>query len=290
MKFFKKLLNYTSLILIGVYTLKLYIDGKLNFYIHPRYFDLSLFASIVLITVSLLWLVNTIFKYLTRDKSIKDQPNDSFIDNKFIFILIIPIIGIITPLGFIIAAIFVLIPWKNSKLDKFIDNNFLVSVVLIGIFTFSIFTAPKTLSTKTLEQRINNLNSFSGLNTRKSIDIFQLDSTQFSIGDWTREINMDGNLSKFEGKEVDLIGFVFKPSDLPSEYFLISRFAISCCVLDATPIGLTVKYETSDLYESDDWIQVKGKFQIENINGKEKLVIIPSSIEKTEIPNNPYIG
>ncbi len=40
--------------------------------------------------------------------------------------------------------------------------------------------------------------------------------------------------------------------------------------------------------KADEWIRVKGKFEVKNINGDRQNVIKPDSIEKIAQPADPY--
>jgi uncharacterized repeat protein (TIGR03943 family) len=76
---------------------------------------------------------------------------------------------------------------------------------------------------------------------------------------------------------------------LPEQYFLISRFVITCCAADVYPVSLPVKTEQGrSAYPSDRWLEVEGQMiTIEN-NGKRQLAIQASKITPISPPKNPY--
>jgi uncharacterized repeat protein (TIGR03943 family) len=103
--------------------------------------------------------------------------------------------------------------------------------------------------------------------------VFNLDSTD--------------SLSSFKDAEVELVGFVLiDPTDATSKYH-VSRFFIACCTADASPIGIPFEYSGSE-YKNDDWVKVKGKLKIIKQDDFEKVLIVPSSIEKVAEPEFPY--
>lgn len=282
-----KIFNFFILILLSVYSLNLYRLDKLGFYVNADRFEILIVVSNVLILLfSIIGFVFYIKKYITKESIVK-----TFADNKFKTIILLPLLSIITPLGFFITGIAVALPWKNSSFDKSMQKSFTTTFGVVLVLFISIFTVPTTLKSGTFSQRESNLNGTAGVVGSSAINNFVGDSTQYSIGDWIRQINIEGNIYKLEGKEVNVDGFVYKTNNSPENVFLISRFVLSCCVLDATPVGIYVDYEKWDSeYDIDDWVRVVGSMKVDNFNGKDQLVVEVNSIEPTEIPNNPYIN
>lgn len=127
-------------------------------------------------------------------------------------------------------------------------------------------------------------------NATKIGESFGRDTINYDIGDWVASINFMPNLNFYQGKEVNLNGFIFKPQILPEGYFLISRFVIRCCAADATPVGIIVKSADWELtYSENTWINLTGNFEIENFNNQENLIVIPKKITLIEKPANIYI-
>jgi uncharacterized membrane protein YcgQ (UPF0703/DUF1980 family) len=47
--------------------------------------------------------------------------------------------------------------------------------------------------------------------------------------------------SAYVGQKAKVLGFVVHPPDLSEQYFIITRFVIGHCALDAYPVGLLVQ-------------------------------------------------
>jgi uncharacterized repeat protein (TIGR03943 family) len=110
-----------------------------------------------------------------------------------------------------------------------------------------------------------------------------------SLVDWIRTINVYPEPDKHAGQKVKVQGFVMHPKDMRKEYFMLSRFVITCCAADAYPIGLPVKLkENSDKYQSDKWFEVEGKMITDTIAGKRHTTIEASSLKEIPQPKNPY--
>nr|WP_026103343.1 TIGR03943 family protein [Pseudanabaena sp. PCC 6802] len=114
-------------------------------------------------------------------------------------------------------------------------------------------------------------------------------SEERSLVDWIRTINVYPEPDTYVGQKAKVQGFVVYPKDLPEQYFLISRFVITCCAADVYPVSLPVKTEQGrSAYPSDRWLEVEGQMiTIEN-NGKRQLAIQASKIVPISPPRNPY--
>lgn len=120
---------------------------------------------------------------------------------------------------------------------------------------------------------------------------FIINTENRSLIDWIRLFSQSNDYAGFVSLKARLTGFVLKDENLPDGYFTLARFVISCCAADARPIGLIVKYD-SNLYKlfPDQWLEVRGEFAVEKINGQDKPVLILKDAKSIEIPDNPYIS
>ncbi|KEZ49737.1 TIGR03943 family putative permease subunit [Metabacillus indicus] len=100
---------------------------------------------------------------------------------------------------------------------------------------------------------------------------------------------LDKNPQKFEGKEVEMLGFVYREEGFEEDQFVVARFGLSCCVADASVYGTLASIEDGDTYEQDEWVKVSGKIK----SVKFKDWTLPSveiqSIKKIEQPKEPYV-
>ena len=66
------------------------------------------------------------------------------------------------------------------------------------------------------------------------------------------------NASKYEGKTIRVRGFANTSADyIPSGYFAIGKYSVSCCAADATYIGFISKYDNGNV-KNDTWYEVEG--------------------------------
>ncbi|WP_041237870.1 TIGR03943 family putative permease subunit [Gloeothece citriformis] len=118
--------------------------------------------------------------------------------------------------------------------------------------------------------------------------------------DWVRTLNVYPEPDAYTGQKVNLKGFVVHLPQLPEDYLLLTRFILTCCAVDAYPVGLPVKLETNrNQYPPDTWLQVEGEMMTETLRvnsqtlqatdtEKRQLVIKAKTIKKIPTPSDPY--
>lgn len=110
-----------------------------------------------------------------------------------------------------------------------------------------------------------------------------------NVLDWLREFTRNADPAAFSGEEVDVTGFVYRDPRNQADQFWVSRFTISCCVADASAIGLLVQTEQAAGLKNDSWVRVTGKLAVGEFAGEKIPVIAPAKIEPVDQPENPYL-
>jgi len=149
---------------------------------------------------------------------------------------------------------------------------------------------PQPLSLATANQRGVDFNSLTLSRDEIKKVSFRRDTEGFTIKDWIKLFNMDPEPQNHVGKKVHVVGFVFRrDNSLPKDAFLVSRFVVTCCAVDARPIGLPVRYEAHQNLEEGSWVDIKGTWEVGELNGKRTNFIHPVQIVSTERPAQPYL-
>jgi len=274
------LISAITLIGMGSYGLILYHSSKLGFYMHPRFFEESYIASIVALIVGFIS-----FTYFIINENNKTKHLAKYLNKKVLIIITSIILSFIFGnLFLLIALITIFYPDKKGLPVEFVSTAFILLTVGIGIFL-----PPKTLSSITASQRSIDLNSINL--TEESISAvqnFNKSTTNYSLGDWIAMQNFNPDPNFYIGKEVKVSGFLYKPSNLhlDTNTVIIARFIITCCAVDARPVGLRLNISNHSEFKENDWIEAVGKFNLDNNN---ELIVIPESINIIEEPSNPYI-
>lgn len=162
------------------------------------------------------------------------------------------------------------------------------SILLLVTAILGLTFTPRVFASQTALQR--GVTDFL-VATRSQPQAFRssLPPEQRSLVDWVRILNVYPEPDAYTGQKVKVQGFVIHPPELPPEYFLLSRFVITCCAADAYPVGLPVKLTQPGDYPADTWLEVEGQMLTETIVGKRQLIIQASVPPKKIVePSNPY--
>jgi uncharacterized repeat protein (TIGR03943 family) len=174
------------------------------------------------------------------------------------------------------------VPWRPS-----------FTLVVAGLVLVAAYALPaRTLSSHTADQRSDNFNStqVQPSDTGNTLALFGADTTRLTIADWVSAFNLKTSASFYEGKKIDVVGFVFHPQGTPSDVFYVSRFRITCCAVDAKPLGVPVYAPGwQEKFDEDSWVHVVGSFTETDEDIAEPAVVAPQSIEPTDRPANPYV-
>ncbi len=117
-----------------------------------------------------------------------------------------------------------------------------------------------------------------------------------SLIEWVRTLNAYPEPDAYTGQPVKVTGFVVQLPQLPDNYLLISRFILTCCAVDAYPVGLPVKLSGSrSQYPNDTWLEITGEMATESLpvevgksTTRRQLVIRAKSVKSIPTPVDPY--
>lgn len=115
------------------------------------------------------------------------------------------------------------------------------------------------------------------------------DDAEKGILYWQKTLFRTTEPEKYIGEPVEVLGFIYRREDDPEEVMFVGRMLLSCCYDDVIPQGLPVYLEDNEAWEDDEWVLVKGHWDRIDFDGTIRNMIIPESIEPTEIPEDPYI-
>lgn len=108
---------------------------------------------------------------------------------------------------------------------------------------------------------------------------------EYTLADWVRLFRVNPDPWSHKGKKVKVVGFVQKVDE---GHFYISRFVISCCTVDASPIGLLVR--SSDHFSDGKWLEVQGVLDVAHTNeGVKQPVLVPEKVQEINEPEQPYL-
>ena len=114
------------------------------------------------------------------------------------------------------------------------------------------------------------------------------------FGQWVSALAGHPDASWWAGKRVALVGFVSRGSGLPVHSFILGRYLVTCCVVDATMFGFPVQLPASQpLPAQGAWIQVDGTFGRNywtDPSGEQYPIIQRARVGPARVPSSPYLS
>lgn len=97
-------------------------------------------------------------------------------------------------------------------------------------------------------------------------------------------IDIMSNAPRYKNKNVRVRGMVFRASNIPKGYFVISRRAMTCCADDIQVVGILVKSPDESKWADGAWVEVTGNVTAEKQQCYKGTgpVILADSIHETE--------
>jgi putative membrane protein len=104
---------------------------------------------------------------------------------------------------------------------------------------------------------------------------------------WTEELYE--HMDKYNGKKLEVIGFVLKDTRMKENEFVPARFMMVCCTADMQPIGLLCQYTKASELKKDSWVKVTGTIKKSDYEGQQIPLFIANSVTSAEKPRNEYV-
>ena len=152
------------------------------------------------------------------------------------------------------------------------------SWALSGLLAIAVLLLPPNPSFSDLASNRN-----SDLGSEVELD-FLLPPGQRSLTDWVRLLRSQPDPQLYDGDPVRISGFVLTQPEGPPQ---LGRLLVRCCLADATPIGLPVRWPTGFQPQTDQWLAIEGTMGIERIAGQERSVVLPDRIRPIARPARP---
>jgi uncharacterized repeat protein (TIGR03943 family) len=126
-------------------------------------------------------------------------------------------------------------------------------------------------------------------NTTTTTTAFTISPLDRNVLDWLRIFNSVADYEEVAGEPADLIGFVYSEPNFGEDHFMVARFTLSCCVADASAIGVPVAWDGTSELRPDTWVRVQGTFQVGDFREDRVPVLQATSVDVVEQPDHPYL-
>lgn len=237
------------------------------------------------VTFSLVGVVSVLWLGVTGQLELYVHPRYT------VFTVVMAVIG-----GLAAAAAFLLVP-RAAEHDHELDEprprwrvalSVTGTAVLLAASVVALLVLPPaTLTSATAENR--DITDSSALASSDTAQLLGGDSASFTVKDWATLLHQGLGDDFFADKRADVSGFLVASDDPDVVY--VARFLVTCCAVDALPIGVPVLIpDWQSTYTVDDWVQVRGGFDANpDAAGTEPIVLVPDEVVPIDRPAQPYV-
>lgn len=256
--------NFIKIIILFAFTIffgKIIVTGEINNYVHPRIVP-CVYFSVIGFILMIICEIKKISSALEVNFEVKKYMI-FFIALVFIFYMECNTAG-----NFAVSS--EKMPYKMSDMSNLNKNN---------------DSADKTDNSKA--ESVNNDKSYT--DSVNDILLQDLDGT-IIINRENYVSSLDeilNNPLKYDGKNVEISGFIYRDDTLNEHEFVIGRYMMVCCAADLQIAGIKCVPDENCNMDLDDntWIKIEGT--ISNVN--DEAVINAVSINIDENPDKQYV-
>lgn len=202
-----------------------------------------------------------------------------------LFSLALATTGVLLALATIIT-----LPKHNHKTSPKRYRSYGTAVIVIISIGMLLVIQPAALTSLTVSQRVMNSGAKATGDARESAILKERGSyTNFTIKDWSLLLSQSSDPKQYQNKPAKVSGFITASND--ENVFFVSRFVVTCCALDARPIGVPV-YSPGwrKTFAPDQWVETSGVFIANpNTNATERTVLSPDYVRPIDKEKNQYV-
>ncbi|MBF4461238.1 MULTISPECIES: TIGR03943 family putative permease subunit [unclassified Rathayibacter] len=159
------------------------------------------------------------------------------------------------------------------------------AVLIVATATVGLLVLPpSTLTTATANTRQVNTGALTAA-------VPTGDTANYSVKDWAALLAQGETEQFFAGRSATISGFVSPDPDDPTNVFYVTRFVVTCCAVDAQPVGVPI-YQPGweQKYAIDSWLEVTGGFGSNpSITSAQSIVLDPVTETPIAEPSMPYV-
>ena len=252
------ILDFLAILAWSLLLFKYWLTGQLSLLIHPNYFLLVFATSIILFFLA----IGKIFLLIN---DYRPQSQWSTTGNSQHHTRLLPV------------------GWGR--------------ILLLVVALLGLVINPKVLSSQIAMQR-GITDSLPPTTLQTQSFLTSTPPEKRTLIEWVRTLNIYPEPDNYTNQKANVTGFVVHFKQLPDNYIYLSRFVLTCCAVDAYPVGIITKLpESRNKYPIDSWLEIKGVMETETLpsldpksSKKEQRQLVLKALEVKTIPTpkNPY--
>jgi putative membrane protein len=185
--------------------------------------------------------------------------------------------------------------FKNSKKSKVKKGYALFLIPLLLGFIVS----PNGLNTSMADKKgyapetVSSTAVYDSNKKSSEIDYYDNGTITFNDDEYSTILaDVSSNYKKYNGKNVEIEGFVFRDKGFKKDEFVAARFLMICCAADTSIVGLMGNWDRAEDLKSGEWVRVNGKIKYTlgyDQYTKEKSMLPTIDVEKVTQIKKPEI-
>ncbi|MFD2328561.1 TIGR03943 family putative permease subunit [Cohnella sp. GCM10020058] len=96
-------------------------------------------------------------------------------------------------------------------------------------------------------------------------------------------------LDPFQGKSIEITGFVYRQEGLAEGLFIVGRMAMTHCIADIAPYGMIVEAPQASSFKDDQWVTVRGTIGRQSLGDREVMKVVADSVTEAKPASIPYV-
>jgi putative membrane protein len=192
-------------------------------------------------------------------------------------------------IGLVMTLVFAAVESRKKQRSLHHHGRNWLLIPLFVLVGSALLLPSKTLSSATVSQRVTDAGSIVATTESGPVDtLFAGSSRGLRLRDWSQILSANTDPGFYATKPAKISGFVYD-AGLGGDTVWLARFVLTCCAVDAQPVGVPVQLDDwRESYEEDQWVEVEGLFRLAETEKGEQIVLIPNKIEAIDQPDNPY--
>lgn len=205
-------------------------------------------------------------------------------------------------MGFMLAA---MVRPKTTEMDA--PAILRALVLLVPVLYFMVMPNTMMLGNQAFKKRFTGTNNgamsrqapsmISSQGSENDSDVAaplkELDSTRQGMPQERTILEIFLNPNFYKGQRVIVTGMILRDEQLKPHFggrdTAVYRFLINCCAADALPLAIALDSDQTDVFSNDQWVQVDGIFDLQQISGKPVPMVSKARIKTVEAPAVPYL-
>ena len=252
------------LTVLCVATLGLAATGRLTLYIHPRYVTLSVVAGVVGLLLSTLGLVVVAREQHDHDDEHGHEHGHGH-EHADAHASVAPAVG---------------------PADRLRSAG---RVALVAVVAVVVLVVPPTTLSAGLRSDRGLVTTGRALGDAPAEPLVGADTSSYTVRDWAALAQQGPDA--VAGQPVSVVGYVLDRGE--GDVFWVARLTVSCCAVDAQPVGVAVhRPGWRRGLKTDAWVSVRGTFVDASdlpASAQHAVVVEPTEVTTVPEPDNPYV-